>query len=130
MPHATHEPDEQSRERVAIMAGSGMHQDKIARCVGISLPTLHKYYREELDRGADVLEGGVRGNLGAKALAGDNACMFFLLKTRFGDRERFAVGGDAEAPPVQIDAKVSHAATEALGALLGQLATAKANGAE
>ncbi len=40
-----------SRERVETLAGYGCQQSYIAHVLGISKPTLHKYYRKQLDYG-------------------------------------------------------------------------------
>jgi AraC-like DNA-binding protein len=42
---------EQVYEKVEVLAAAGMLQDDIAAAVGISAPTLRKYFRPELDMG-------------------------------------------------------------------------------
>ncbi len=50
MPDPTpHQPTEAARRRVSTMVAFGIPQDKIAAIVGVSLPTLRKYYRAEID---------------------------------------------------------------------------------
>jgi hypothetical protein len=49
--------------------------------------TLRKAFKAELKDGETVVMSAVKGKLVQKAMNGDNACMFFLLKTRGGWRE-------------------------------------------
>jgi len=44
-----HQPTEEARRQVSTMVAFGIPQDKIAAIVGISPPTLRKYYRDEID---------------------------------------------------------------------------------
>lgn len=45
-------PSKAQRKRVAIVAGAGMSHEHIALALGISRPTLYKYFEEELTVGA------------------------------------------------------------------------------
>jgi hypothetical protein len=47
-----HVPTAASRQKVAISAGGGMLHEQIALAMGISTPTLRKYYQHELSIGA------------------------------------------------------------------------------
>ena len=46
-----HEPTQVDRDTITAMVAGGIAQVDIARCRGISLPTLRKHYRGELDSG-------------------------------------------------------------------------------
>jgi len=44
-----HIPDQSTRKHVDVMAGYGVPEEAIARCLGIDAKTLRNYYRDELD---------------------------------------------------------------------------------
>jgi hypothetical protein len=46
------EPTDRQRGQVEAMARYGIPQLEIARAIGITQPTLHRHFREELDTGA------------------------------------------------------------------------------
>lgn len=72
---------------VEVMAGFGFPQEKIAMVLGIERPTLVKYYRAEIDRGAATVEAKLAGNLLRIASGSDGAAMkaiTFALQCRFG----------------------------------------------
>lgn len=48
----SHVPTDQSREDVRALSAFGIDQVQISRYIGVSLPTLHKWYRDELDMGS------------------------------------------------------------------------------
>jgi hypothetical protein len=98
MPDPTpHQPTDELRAQVEQMSSFGIPQENIARSIGISSPTLRKYYREELDTAEDKANGKVAGFL-FTAASGDaitqgasyadclRASMFWL-KTRAGWKE-------------------------------------------
>lgn len=69
------EPTQEHRERVSIAASGGLTHDVIAAAIGISVPTLRKYFSDELTAGAcgkrvEVLEAlhaaAMRGNVTAQ----------------------------------------------------------------
>ena len=41
-------PNDEHHKQVKLMAGFGIPQDLIAKCLGISTPTMRKHYRELL----------------------------------------------------------------------------------
>ena len=82
-----HEPSEQSREIVELLSGYGIPQDRIAPVLKISVPTLHRCYRDELDRGAAMVETQLVGNLLRLATGKDGTALkaiMFSLRCRFG----------------------------------------------
>ena len=83
-----HEPTNESRAIVSNLAAFGIRQESIARQLGISKPTLEKYYREELEHGLDDANAKVANTLFSMAISGEHpAATFFWLKTRAGWRE-------------------------------------------
>jgi len=82
-----HEPNEKDRKMVESMTGHGIPHLDIAKVVGISLPTLYKWYRLELDTGAVKANSMIAQSLYQKALgngAGAVAACIFWLKVRAG----------------------------------------------
>lgn len=77
-----HEASEKDRKQVEAMASYGIPQLDIARVIGISLPTLHKWYRYELDTGAIKANSMVAQSLFQKATGSGQgavtACIFWL----------------------------------------------------
>ena len=64
-PHNKHQPDDKSRSLARQLAGVGVPQNDICIIIGVSKPTLHKHYREDLDRGLaealKMIDGRTRG---------------------------------------------------------------------
>jgi len=60
----------------------GTRQEAICAILGISVPTLLKHYRLELDNARDEANAAVGGALFTKAMLGDTTAMIFWLKTR------------------------------------------------
>jgi hypothetical protein len=82
-----HEPSEQDRRTVETMASHGIPHDDIARVVGITRPTLLKWYQYELDTGHIKANSMVAQSLYQKALgngAGSVTACIFWLKVRAG----------------------------------------------
>lgn len=97
-----HEPTAGDRTRVKTMAGMGLTQDEICAIVGISKPTLHKYYREELDAGAAEANAAVAQSLFKQATNKEKpnvAAAIFWMKARAGwrDQDPRDNGGKKEA---------------------------------
>lgn len=72
---------------VQLHATIGTTEATIARIVGISEPTLRKYYRDELDLAFAQANATVGGALFKKAAGGDTVAAIFWMKTRAGWRE-------------------------------------------
>lgn len=84
-----HEPTSETRKMAEKMSTYGIPQETICSCIGISLPTLHKHYRHELDTGAAFCIVNVADRLIHKALVeNDAASIIFFLKTRAGWSEK------------------------------------------
>jgi len=82
-----HEPTEKDRKTVETLASHGIPHIEIAQVIGMSLPTMYKWYRNELDTGATKANSMVAQSLYQKALGNGNgavaACIFWL-KVRAG----------------------------------------------
>jgi hypothetical protein len=77
-----HEPTEKDRKTVESMAGYGIPPDEIARVIGISVPTMRKWYAYELDTGHIKANSQVAQSLYQKAMGSGQgavtACIFWL----------------------------------------------------
>jgi hypothetical protein len=101
-----HEPTPELRKKVGGYAAVGIPQSDIALVLGISIDTLAKHYRQELDTSAIIANGQVGGKLFGKAMAGDTASIIFWCKTKMGWKETGVVqtqaldkNGDPADPP-------------------------------
>lgn len=83
----------------------GRPQDEIAACLGISTPSLRKYFERELAIAAMALEDAAAQKLCQKALKGNLGALIFLLSRRFGWKEvsKTEISGP-DGSPVQLTA--------------------------
>lgn len=82
-----HEPDVVKRRFVEVMAGAGVPQAEIAAVIAVTVPTLRRHYRRELDRGAARVQAKLVGNLLRIANGKDGTALkaiIFSLQARFG----------------------------------------------
>ena len=87
---AVHIPTSVLREKVKRLAGFGVQNPEIAKAIGISHPTLMKYYAEEIIAGPAETNAKVAEALYLKALSGERNSVqaaIFWLKCRAGWRE-------------------------------------------
>lgn len=77
-----HQPTEQNRKFVLMAASSGMSKQDLSLMIGISVPTLYKYYRYELDTGHAKASLQIASKLFEVAMAGDVSALIFWAKTR------------------------------------------------
>jgi DNA-binding XRE family transcriptional regulator len=87
---APHEPTPAMRKQVEALAAYGIPQEEICKVVGVSKPTLHKYYRDELDTAMPKANARVAESLFKKATGDGTAAVtaaIFWLKTRAGWKE-------------------------------------------
>lgn len=83
-----HEPTDKSRAQVSALSSFGITQVKVAAYIGISEPTLVKYYRRELDISLTDKIVQVANALFNNAVENNNvSAQIFFLKTRAGWRE-------------------------------------------
>src|SRR4051812_35295519 len=87
MPRPPHRPDDSTRLHVEELSSKGVRQQDIAALVGVSVPVLHREYREELDRGMAVANATVTGRLFALTESNAAAAIFWA-KCRLGFQER------------------------------------------
>ena len=89
-PQKAHEPTDQTRKTVEAMTAYGIPQAEIARVIGVSIVTMRKYYRDEIDTAAAKANARVAERLYKTAISdgreGVTAAIFWL-KTRAGWRE-------------------------------------------
>jgi hypothetical protein len=78
----THEPTEKDRLTVETMASHGITEIDIARVIGISVPTLRKWYLDELETAWIKANSKVAQSLFDKAMGTGSgavtACIFWL----------------------------------------------------
>ena len=86
------EPSDQQRQQVQTLAGAGNESDVIAAVIGISEPTLRKYFWPELVQGRLLGRAANTQRLIASARKGNVTAMIWLDKTRYGVREPDAAG--------------------------------------
>jgi hypothetical protein len=120
------EPTEEARSQVRQLSGRGVPHKDIAHLVGISIPTLHKHFRDDLDIGMAEANATVSGRLFAMTETNVAAAIFWS-KARLGWSEKHQVevsGPDGGPVATTVDA------AGALGALMAQLAASKAEGGD
>lgn len=80
-----HNPTEDDYKKVECMSDMGLDQNSIAKIMGISVRTLRKYYRKELELSSEKRNARVAGVAYEMALSGESPSMTtFWLKTRAG----------------------------------------------
>lgn len=84
-------PSAADRTQIEAYVACGLTQEQISGLVGVSTDTLQRHCRLELDNGLVHANAKVAATLFQKAMAGDNSCMIFWLKTRAGWRDVSAV---------------------------------------
>lgn len=80
-------PDGSTANKVQMMAGMGLRQEDIAAVVGLSEPTLRKYYADELAKGTVIANMQVAQSLFRAATDKEKpniTAMIFWLKARGG----------------------------------------------
>lgn len=83
-----HEPTEKNRIIVRVMTAGGLDQIAIAGVLGISKPTLRKWYRKEIATAANEAHAQVSASLYKMAVSGKHvAAAIWWEKTRRGMSE-------------------------------------------
>lgn len=95
-------PTDEHRITVEQLAACGTNQEQIARCLGVTVPTLTKHFSDELANGLERALATVAQGVLRRAILGDNAASFFFLKCRGGwsERQRVELTGK-DGGPVQ-----------------------------
>ena len=90
-----HVPSDESREAVSTLTAAGWPQTDIMKLLGIgSKHTLTRHYRHELNEGALAVHSALAQGAIRMALGGDRTMLIFVLKTKFGWRERERASDD------------------------------------
>src|ERR1700722_8849020 len=98
-----HEPTQVDRDTVSAMAAGGIAQADIARCRGISEPTLRKHYAEELATGMTALNTMVILAHIERIKAGDFQAIKWWQQSRMGWSERILVDhGKPAVTPMRV----------------------------
>lgn len=121
-----HVPTDETRLIVKLSSALGHNLKRVAERIGISNKTLHKYYQHEIDHGKEELEAELAQGLFQKALNGDNASVFFALKTKFRWRETHHIdntSSDGTMSPHQGDTNINVGMLpdEVLDAIMGAM---------
>ena len=88
MSQAPHVPTLETKAKVNALSSFGITRAKIAKYIGISVPTLDKYYEEELETALIDKIVAVANALYSNAVdKGNVAAQIFFLKTQAGWRE-------------------------------------------
>lgn len=109
-----HKPNDETRAQVSALVSFGNTQEEIAKFFEISVDTLVKHYRKELDTAVLVANAKVARCLFSKAIDQDDlSAQIFWLKTRARWRET-----DKNIEEEKIDKRI----TEEIAALKAELA--------
>lgn len=101
------EPTDQDRARVELAVALGMTQEQVALLLGVSVDSLDRHCRKELDAGAVKANLQVGGALFKKAMGGDTAAQIWWSKTRMGWKETQLLGSDPSNPlPAGFDVRL------------------------
>lgn len=76
-----------TRRFVEALAGAAVPQAEIAAVLGVTVPTLRRHYRDDLDRGAACVEARLSSHLLRIASGKDGTALkaiMFTLQCRFG----------------------------------------------
>lgn len=114
-----HVPTAEGRKQVNAMAAYGTPQIDICLVLDISLPTLHKYYRHELDTAMIKANAAIGQSLFHMATKGNNvAAAIFWAKTRMGWTEvnRTELTG-RNGGPIDLRAIAANASDDDLAAI-------------
>lgn len=74
-------------EKVQGLAQYGIPYEQIALYVDLSVPTLRKLYKRELEKGSIIANAKVGEKLYQSCMEGNTTAQIFWLKTRVGWRE-------------------------------------------
>lgn len=121
-----HEPTQQQRGQVEMLAAYGIKQDDIAKLIGVSDVTLRQHYRAELDLGAAKVTAQVANALVKKALSerpdAVNAAKFYLqAKAGWSEKQNVEHSGAVTVSGPNLS-DLSDAELDQLEKLAGRLA--------
>jgi hypothetical protein len=85
-------PTQQQRLDVISLIAAGAEQETTARLLGISVDTLQRHFRSELDYATADVHAKIGKTIIQMALDGDKSMLTFVAKCRLHWRERAEVG--------------------------------------
>ena len=92
-------PSEQDRRTVSTMVSVGLNQNDICAALDITVPTLHRHFRRELDQSYIRMVARMRVALIKKAEAGDSPCLIYVNKVLGWNDRLVVVDGSSEINP-------------------------------
>lgn len=97
-----HEPNDVTRQTVLMHVAVGTTTQDIARLLGVSLRTLKRHYREELNFGKAKANASVAGKLFNRAMNGDTTAQIFWMKASAGwsDKQQVQFSSEDGTTPV------------------------------
>jgi len=97
-PNPIHNPTDQLRMTVKVMIAGGIKQSDVAQVLAISIPTLRKHYRREIDIGAAEVAARVITSIITMATTGKNfQAAKYYTQARLGWSEKITVEGQGDA---------------------------------
>jgi len=119
MPRTPHQPTDESRRQVEALSGYGMPRERICDVIGVSWPTLLKYYDRELALGdAKALSQIAKAAFERGVIDKDTSMLIFLCKTRLGWRDVQRVENTGpNGGPIQIEESPRERITRRLAGL-------------
>src|ERR1700733_10098812 len=88
-----YQPSDQDRRTVAAMISVGINQNAICAVLDITVPTLHRHFRNELNISYIKLKARMRARLVAKAESGDTLALIFVNKVLGWNEYAMTQGG-------------------------------------
>ncbi|QBQ49081.1 hypothetical protein [Brevundimonas naejangsanensis] len=118
----------QIAENIAVLKASGLTVEVIASRIGLSEPTLRKYYFRELEEGADLAQAVLNEAMWRKAIAG-NVSAARYIREEFGKGPAKAAANrvrqrEEKAPALGVKAE-RQAAAERVGGIFATPAPPK-----
>lgn len=106
MPGEQHKPTAESRKNIKLLSGFGVLQKQIAAHFDISVDTLARHYRRELDSGIAVTVAKAAAKLYQKVEQGNMTAIIFFLKTRGGYSEKLDLSNEDGTLTPQITKRI------------------------
>jgi len=103
MTQESHAPTPESKRLAKTLSGLGVPQLDICTIIGVSKPTLHKHYREEIDLGLAEANAKIAETLFKQATGGNIAAAIFWAKARMGWREKMDVEHSGQLQVTRIE---------------------------
>lgn len=75
-------PNDEQRMHIRVLSTEGATQEKIAAIMGVSVETLVKHCRAELEDGVEIVNAQIAGSLVSEAMKGNVTAIIWYEKTR------------------------------------------------